>query len=92
LSQLSVILANSQNVPFVRQAAGLQLKNTLTANDEERRQIYQQRWLVLPALVKLKVKQYVLQALGTETRPSSAAHCISAIASVEIPKGVNLCG
>jgi importin subunit beta-1 len=37
--------------------------------------------------VKNYVKQCVVQTLGTETRPSSAAQCISAIASVEIPQG-----
>jgi hypothetical protein len=38
-----MILANAQNVAFARQAAGLQLKNTLASNDDERKLIYQQR-------------------------------------------------
>jgi Importin-beta N-terminal domain len=31
--QLATVLANTTNVPYVRQASGLQLKNTLAAKD-----------------------------------------------------------
>lgn len=43
--------------------------------------------MALPDDVKMYVKQYVVQTLGTEARPSSAAQCISAIAAVEMPLG-----
>ncbi|KAI6182665.1 Importin-beta protein [Aphelenchoides bicaudatus] len=87
VKQLSTILANTQNVAFARQAAGLQLKNTLASNDDDRRLVYQQRWLALPEDIRNYVKQCITATLGTETRPSSAAQCIAAIASVEIPHG-----
>lgn len=43
--QLATILANPENVPFVRQASGLQLKNTLDAKEANRREAYEKRWV-----------------------------------------------
>uniref|UniRef100_A0A1I7S7A1 Importin N-terminal domain-containing protein n=1 Tax=Bursaphelenchus xylophilus TaxID=6326 RepID=A0A1I7S7A1_BURXY len=88
LRQLASILAATENVAFVRQAAGLQLKNTLVANEEERRQLLQQRWIGLQQEVRQFVKECIIKTLGTESRPSSAAQCVSAIACIEIPHGL----
>ncbi|KAI6178497.1 Importin N-terminal domain-containing protein [Aphelenchoides besseyi] len=87
VQHLSRILVNVQNQQFVRQAAGLQLKNTLASNDEQRQQTNQQRWMALPDSIKDSVKECVLRTLGTEQRLSTAAQCIAAIACIEIQQG-----
>uniref|UniRef100_A0A914D9W3 Importin N-terminal domain-containing protein n=1 Tax=Acrobeloides nanus TaxID=290746 RepID=A0A914D9W3_9BILA len=84
LKQLSVVLASTETVHYVRQAAGLQLKNVLVAKEEETKSIFKERWIALPADVRQVVKENVIRALGTETtRPSIAAQCINAIAGIE---------
>ncbi|XP_057303593.1 importin subunit beta-1-like [Hydractinia symbiolongicarpus] len=86
LSALSSLLANTSESPVVRQAAGIQLKNCLVAKDHNVKQVYHQRWYALDENVRNAVKTQVFQALGTETaKPSSAASCISGIASAELP-------
>jgi len=88
IRQLSIVLASNEVTPFVRQAAGLQLKNLLVAKDAETAQANQQRWTQCPADVRDSVKQNVIRTLGTETvRPSIAAQCINAIAGIELPYG-----
>lgn len=71
-----------------RSAAGLQLKNTLTAKDNDVRTQYQQRWLAVDPEIRNHVKRNVVSTLGTETsRPSAAAQCVAYIAVIEIPLG-----
>ncbi|XP_075212315.1 importin subunit beta Fs(2)Ket isoform X2 [Lycorma delicatula] len=85
---LSDILRHGGNSPVARMAAGLQLKNTLTAKDADVKSQYQQRWLAFPDETKAYVKKNVLSALGTENnRPSSAAQCVAYIAVAELPMG-----
>ncbi|CAD5206634.1 unnamed protein product [Bursaphelenchus okinawaensis] len=88
IRQLASILAAPENIAFVRQAAGLQLKNTLVANEEERRVVQHERWLGLQPEVRQFVKECIMKTLGTETRPSSAAQCVSSVACIEIPQGL----
>ncbi|CAD6186495.1 unnamed protein product [Caenorhabditis auriculariae] len=86
---LSLILRTQQCQSFVRQAAGLQLKNALAAKDIETKHMYLQRWLSLPVNERTEVKGNVLATLGTEpSRPSIAAQCVSAIACAELPTGL----
>jgi len=86
LSALSVILADINETPLVRQAAGIQLKNCLVAKDASVKQAYNNRWYALEASIKVNVKAHVFKALGTETtKPSSAASCLAGIASAELP-------
>ncbi|VDM39749.1 unnamed protein product [Toxocara canis] len=86
IKQLSSVLANNQCSNFVRQAAGLQLKNVLVAKEEATKNEYLRRWLALSEDVRQFVKQNVLHTLGTEPfRPSIAAQCVAAIACAEIP-------
>jgi importin subunit beta-1 len=85
VKQLATILANPQNVAFARQVAGLQLNDVLILNEGGRKILDQQRWDSLPEDIKNHVKQFIIQTLGTESRPSSATQCIAAIASAEIP-------
>uniref|UniRef100_A0AC35UBM6 Importin N-terminal domain-containing protein n=1 Tax=Rhabditophanes sp. KR3021 TaxID=114890 RepID=A0AC35UBM6_9BILA len=84
--ELSTVLKNTGNTDFVRQAAGLQLKNVLEAKDAVRKQLYTVRWLQLENNTRIEVRNNVLQTIGTEPfRPSAASICIAAIAGIEIP-------
>lgn len=86
LEALSDILSDASHSHIVRQAAGIQLKNCLVAKDTSVKQAYNERWYALENKTKDMVKLKVFQALGTETsKPSSAASCIAAIASAELP-------
>ncbi|ULU11419.1 hypothetical protein L3Y34_015100 [Caenorhabditis briggsae] len=86
---LSMILRTQQCESFVRQAAGLQLKNVLCAKETETRTGYLQRWLQLTTEVREQVKQNVTGTLGTEpSRPSIAAQCVAAIACAELPQNL----
>ncbi|CDW54220.1 importin subunit beta 1 [Trichuris trichiura] len=84
---LSDILANPREDPYIRQAAGLQLKNVLVAKDAQLKQQCIERWLSIPENFRTGVKTNVLNTVGTETtRPSIAAQCIAAIAFAELPR------
>ncbi|CAI4225736.1 unnamed protein product [Auanema sp. JU1783] len=89
VKELSFILKAPQVNNFIRKAAGLQLKNVLSAKEEETKHLYLQRWLQLPADVRQIIKTNVMETLGTETsRPSTAAQCAAAIACAEIPSNL----
>ncbi|CAG9767611.1 unnamed protein product [Ceutorhynchus assimilis] len=88
IKTLSDVLRHGGNSSVARMAAGLQLKNQLTAKDLSMKDQYQQRWLAFPADVRTYIKKNVVGALGTETnRPSSAAQCVAYIGVAELPKG-----
>ena len=85
LRALADTLFNSNNSPVVRAAAGLQLKNQLTARDDNLRRQQQQQWRSLPAETRIYVKECVFKALGTEIfKPSSAPQCVAYIAVAEL--------
>lgn len=88
LQILADVLYEPQNPPVVRAAAGLQLKNQLTARDETLRQQQQERWKTLPNETKLHIKEKVFKALGTEMfKPSSAPQLLAYITIIELPEG-----
>lgn len=85
MQALSDTLYNQQNAPVVRAAAGLQLKNQLTARDDTLRHQQQIRWRNLPESTRLHIKERVFKSLGTEIfRPSSAPQCVGYIAIAEL--------
>lgn len=85
LKTLSDILWNQANQPVVRAAAGLQLKNQLTARDETLRQQQLQRWRSLPDDTRQYITNRVFQTLGTELfKPSSSPQCVAYIAIAEL--------
>ncbi|ERL93500.1 hypothetical protein D910_10789 [Dendroctonus ponderosae] len=87
IKTLSDILRHGSNSPVARMAAGLQLKNQLTAKDETTKQLYQQRWLAFPEDIRDYIKKNVIGALGSESnRPSSSAQCVAYIAVTELPQ------
>ncbi|KAH9922336.1 ARM repeat-containing protein [Epithele typhae] len=86
---LSAELVNESSPSHVRNAAGLALKNTLSAREFQRQTDYANRWLALDDGTKNKVKQDALMALASSDGKvgTVAAQVVSAIASVELPNG-----
>ncbi|XP_074598648.1 importin subunit beta Fs(2)Ket [Brevipalpus obovatus] len=83
---LSDALANVNHEPFIRQAAGLQLKNRIYSKDTDVREQYKARWLSLPQDVRHHVRMNSLNSVGTEKHgPSAAAQCVAHIAIIELP-------
>ncbi|KAJ2717299.1 karyopherin Kap95 [Coemansia spiralis] len=82
-------LASEGAQPPVRSAAGIALKNALTARDEARQEQHSQRWLQVDDAVRSQVKQGVLVTLGSENRQATtaAAQAIAAITATELPQG-----
>ncbi|KAJ1736007.1 karyopherin Kap95 [Coemansia biformis] len=82
-------LASEGGQAPVRSAAGIALKNALTARDEARQEQHSQRWLQVDEGVRSQVKQGVLVTLGSENRQATtaAAQAIAAITATELPQG-----
>ncbi|KAL7080574.1 hypothetical protein ACQ4LE_000437 [Meloidogyne hapla] len=85
VKQLATILANTDSPPFIRHAAGLQLKNVLSSREQSSFDKNKTRWLSIPLDVRQYIKECVLKTLGTEVRPSTAAQCVAAISCIEFP-------
>ncbi|KAA1475779.1 karyopherin Kap95 [Dentipellis sp. KUC8613] len=86
---LSQELVNENSPVFVRNAAGLALKNALSAREGSRQADYANRWLSVDAESRGKVKQDLLLALHSPVQRagSVAAQAIAAVATVELPHG-----
>lgn len=88
LSLSQDLLAQEQQPPAIRTAAGLYLKNQLSARDVTRRQQLHQNWMQLvPEDVRLRIKQACLLTLGSQESKAAtaAAQVIAAISCVELP-------
>lgn len=82
---MSIVLADKSNSCVVRQAAGLQLKNCLTARNSFLKAECQKRWLFLAQHLRKTVYERLLSTLGTESiNPSCAAQCIAYICAAEL--------
>ncbi|KAJ1979530.1 karyopherin Kap95 [Dimargaris cristalligena] len=81
-------LVNEQNPSHVRTAAGLALKNTMTAKDSARQEELAQKWMSIDVNTKLQVKQATLQTLGSADHRAgtAAAQVTTAIAAIELPQ------
>lgn len=75
--------------PSVRAAAGIAIKNALSARDPTRAAELAARWQALPPDARLDVKSKALQTLTTPLSPvaTQAAQTIAAISAIEIPLG-----
>lgn len=63
---MSDILRHGGNSPVARMAAGLQLKNQLTAKDLTVKTSYQLRWLAFPEEIRNYIKKNVSTILFPE--------------------------
>ncbi|KDR78361.1 hypothetical protein GALMADRAFT_224738 [Galerina marginata CBS 339.88] len=86
---LSSVLVDDNTPIHVRNAAGLALKNALTARETVRQTDMTNRWLSLPNETKSKIKQDALITLGSSSAKAGtfASQVVSAIAAVELPQG-----
>ncbi|TPX62496.1 hypothetical protein SpCBS45565_g07003 [Spizellomyces sp. 'palustris'] len=82
-------LTNEANALHIRQAAGLALKNTLTAKEAPRKEELATRWIHTDAQTHSGIKGAVLHALGSENSRVGyvAAQIVQAIAAIELPRG-----
>jgi importin subunit beta-1 len=80
-------LANESSQSFIRNAAGLALKNSLISSEAQKKMEYQQRWISIDENVKAQIKQMVLATLASPDARAAltAAQVVAAIASVELP-------
>ncbi|TFK36480.1 armadillo-type protein [Crucibulum laeve] len=86
---LSSVLLEESTPIYVRNAAGLALKNSLSARESTRQTELTNRWLNLNAEVKQKVKQDALLTLASPQAKAGnfASQVVAAIAAVELPQG-----
>ncbi|KAF9528868.1 armadillo-type protein [Crepidotus variabilis] len=84
---LSSVLVEESNNIHVRNAAGLALKNALTARESTRQADMIARWIALPNDTKEKIRQDALVTLGSPHQKAGAfaSQVIAAIAAVELP-------
>ncbi|KIM41758.1 hypothetical protein M413DRAFT_137569 [Hebeloma cylindrosporum] len=85
---LSSVLVDEATPLHVRNAAGLALKNALTARESSRQNEMITRWLSLNNETKTKIKQDALMTLGSSNAKAGtfASQVVSAIAAVELPQ------
>ncbi|KIY48517.1 ARM repeat-containing protein [Fistulina hepatica ATCC 64428] len=89
MDMLATVLVDETTPLHIRNAAGLALKNALTARDIVRQTEYSSRWFGLPLETKQKVKTCALQTLASPQPKAGAfaAQVVAAIAAVELPQG-----
>lgn len=90
MSTLAAELANEASPSHIRTAAGIAVKNALTARDQARVEEYTARWTNLPQASRDDIKQKVLSTLGSQEHRAgtAAAQVIAAIAAIELPVGL----
>ncbi|KAJ8074787.1 karyopherin Kap95 [Marasmius tenuissimus] len=86
---LSSVLGDESSQLHIRNAAGLALKNALTAREAQRQSEYSQRWISINPEAKTKIKQQSLMTLGSAQQKAGtfASQVVAAIAAVELPNG-----
>ncbi|KAJ6463352.1 armadillo-type protein [Mycena sanguinolenta] len=84
---LSSVLVDENSPLHVRNAAGLALKNSLTAREAGRSTEYANRWMNLGTEAKTKIKNDALLTLGSSSQKAGAfaSQVVAAIAAVELP-------
>lgn len=92
LGSLSAALSSSSTPSHIRNAAGLAIKNSLSAREGARNDSYAQRWRssdILPDSTRISVKTGTLQTLAdSDARVRTVAgQIIAAIAQIELPAG-----
>ncbi|GAA5845418.1 hypothetical protein JCM11251_005067 [Rhodosporidiobolus azoricus] len=90
LNALADTLASDQAPSHIRNAAGLAIKNALSAREAPRQEEYANRWKNLDAATRDKLKQGALTTLASSDRGARnvSAQVVAAIAAVELPAGM----
>ena len=81
-------MANEGTQTHIRQAAGVALKNTLSAREYGRLRQMQDRWREINPNIRGSVKQLALKALASKDSRAgqSAAQFVAAIATADLPR------
>ncbi|CAG8604106.1 16120_t:CDS:10 [Acaulospora morrowiae] len=89
VSMLCTELHNEQAASYIRNSAGLALKNSLISSEASRRNEITQRWLNMDEETRQQIKQMVLTTLGSSDQraAATAAQVVSAISAIELPAG-----
>ncbi|BGP03309.1 Importin subunit beta-1 [Rhodotorula toruloides] len=90
LASLSQTLADAQAPAHIRNAAGLAIKNALTAREAPRQEEYANRWKNLDPATRDRVKHDALATLAAPERSARnvSGQVIAAVAAVELPAGM----
>lgn len=90
MTMLAAELANEGSPVHIRNAAGLAVKNALSAKEAARAEEFAARWQALDAEMRAAIKGKALQTLASpEARAGmSAAQVVAAIATIELPAGL----
>ncbi|KZO97585.1 ARM repeat-containing protein [Calocera viscosa TUFC12733] len=89
MAMLSAEVANESRDQFIRNAAGLAIKNALSVRDPKRQNEMSQRWLAVDANTRQQVKNNCFMALHSSNTRAGAvsAQDIAALAAIELPAG-----
>lgn len=89
LVSLSHSLSDQQTPSHIRNAAGLAIKNALSAREVQRQDDYAQRWKQLESQTRDKLKQDAVQTLAATDKGARnvSGQVIAAIAAIELPLG-----
>ncbi|GAA5945153.1 karyopherin beta [Sporobolomyces koalae] len=90
LLALSHALADPQSPSHIRNAAGLAIKNALSARESARQDEYAARWTALDPATRDKLKHDALATLDAADRGARnvSGQVIAAIAAIELPAGL----
>lgn len=90
LDALADTLAGEQQPSHIRNAAGLAIKNALTARETPRQEEYANRWKNLDLATRDKLKHGALATLASTDRGARnvSGQVVAAIAAVELPAGL----
>ncbi|CDS08530.1 hypothetical protein LRAMOSA09891 [Lichtheimia ramosa] len=82
-------LTNTDGDPSIRMAAGLAIKNSLSAKEYTRKEEQAKRWLALDESSRAQIKQGALMSLTATTKQVGriAGQVVAAIAEIELPMG-----
>ncbi|GAA6005310.1 karyopherin beta [Rhodotorula paludigena] len=90
LVSLAQALASDQAPAHIRSAAGLAIKNALSAREAARQEDYANRWKSLDPATRDQLKHDALATLAATERGArnAAGQVIAAIAAIELPAGL----
>jgi importin subunit beta-1 len=89
MTTLATELANGATPSHIRNAAGLAIKNALSAREAQRSSEYSERWFKLTMEARNDIKQKVFATLASQDSKAgqSSAQVLASIAAVELPLG-----
>lgn len=89
MTTLATELANEATPSHIRNAAGLAIKNALSAREIQRSTEYAERWFKLSPEERNDIKQKIFATLASQDSRAgqASAQVLASIAAVELPQG-----